>query len=97
MIPSKLTIAIMPKGATVSLGSWCGYDCRDTMDEARVLAGKRAAQTSKYQAVAVFPSHHWNCGSVSCKPLVLFDNTDYSNAPIRQCGNLINAASSTVL
>lgn len=97
MIPSKLTIATMPKGATVALNSWCGQGCADTLDEARKMAEELAAQTGKYQAAAVFPSHHWNCGYVSCKPLILIDNTDYSNAPIRGCANLINAASSTVL
>jgi hypothetical protein len=91
-------VGFMEIGATVQKNSWIGDSEHDTLEEARERVDS-LAKNPTVLASAAFPSHHWNFGLPLCKPAILIDKTDYSNAPIRNQAirNIINSASSTVL
>lgn len=92
------TVGFMQNGSTVECNSWYGDSAHETLDEARTRAETLSKQRG-ILATGVWPSHHWNLGHPACKPRVLFDNTDYSESPIRNqaARAIINSASSTVL
>jgi len=98
MAKQIFTVGYMQNGSDVESNSWYGDSAWKTLTEARLRAETLSKQRG-ILAAGAWPSHHWNLGHPTCKPRVLFDNTDYSDALIRNCAAraIINSASSTIL